>query len=103
MLDLERDFRRGKTIALEKNYRSTQAILHAASVLIEHNKQRKKKTLITDNPPGQPVRVLTFSDGLEEADKVAARIRAAARGGRIYHYHPIFPRPNPLSRSLESA
>src|SRR5260370_28202573 len=103
MLDLERDFRRGKTIELEKNERSTQAILHAASVLIEHNKQRKKKTLITDNPPGQPVRVLTFNDGLEEADKVAGRIRAAVNGGRKYRDHAIFLRTNALSRSLESA
>ena len=30
---------------LEKNYRSTKAILHAASTVIDHNKQRKKKSL----------------------------------------------------------
>src|SRR5205085_3998900 len=45
ILDFERDFPNAKTITLEKNYRSTQAILRAASALIGHNKQRKKKTL----------------------------------------------------------
>src|SRR5262249_29678988 len=77
ILDFERDFPTAKTITLEKNYRSTKAILHAASSLIDHNLQRKKKTLVTDNSAGEPVRVLTFDDGLDEADKVAARIRAA--------------------------
>ena len=104
ILDFERDFPNATTITLEKNYRSTKAILHAASVLIGHNKQRKKKTLVTDNPAGEPVRVLTFNDGLEEADKVAVRVKAAvASGGRKYRDFAIFLRTNALSRSLESA
>ena len=36
-----------------QNYRSTKAILHAASALIDHNKQRKKKSLVTDNAAGR--------------------------------------------------
>src|SRR6478735_3513559 len=47
ILDFERDFPTARVITLTQNYRSTKAILHAASVLIDHNKQRKKKSLVT--------------------------------------------------------
>src|SRR5439155_9332643 len=55
ILDFERDFPSARTITLDRNYRSTKSILHAASHLIAHNRQRKPKDLRTDNPPGQPV------------------------------------------------
>ena len=104
ILDFEHDFPDARVITLDKNYRSTKAILRAASVLIDHNKQRKKKSLVTDNSPGEPVRVLTFSDGLEEADRVAERIRDAVRlGKRGFRDFAIFLRTNALSRALESA
>src|SRR5260370_7601133 len=70
ILDFENDFPDARVITLDKNYRSTKAILHAASVLIDHNKQRKKKSLVTDNSQGEPVHVLTYSDGLTEPDQL---------------------------------
>lgn len=104
ILDFERDFPDARTITLEKNYRSTRAILHAASTLIAHNQQRKKKSLVTDNPEGEPVRALIFGDGLEEADRVAARIRESVNARkRRYRDFAIFLRTNALSRTLESA
>src|SRR5207237_6987959 len=91
-------------ITLSKNYRSTKAILHAASVLIDHNKQRKKKSLVTDNPQGEPVRVLTYDNGLDEAEGVVTRIRDAVKAGtHRYRDFAIFMRINALTRSLESA
>src|SRR3989442_6499337 len=57
ILDFERDFPDARVITLSQNYRSTKAILQAAGSLIDHNKQRKKKKLITDNPQGEPVRI----------------------------------------------
>ena len=104
ILDFERDFPDTRVITLEQNYRSTKAILHAASVLIDNNKQRKKKTLITANPEGDPVRVLTFENGLDEAEGVVVRIKEAVKAGRArYRDHAIFLRINALTRSLESA
>ena len=104
ILDFERDFPEARTITLERNYRSTKSILHAASVLIDRNKQRKKKNLITENPIGEPVRVLTFDTGLDEADGVVARIKEAVAAKR---HRPrdfaIFVRMNALTRTLESA
>ena len=104
ILDFERDFPDAKVITLAQNYRSTKAILHAASTLIDHNKQRKKKILVTDNPQGDPVNVLTFDNGLDEAEGVVVRIKEAVKAGKFkYRDHAIFMRINALTRSLESA
>ncbi|OAI47015.1 ATP-dependent DNA helicase, partial [Planctomycetaceae bacterium SCGC AG-212-F19] len=104
ILDFERDFPDAKVILLERNYRSTKAILNAASHLIAHNQHRKRKTLVTDNPEGEPVHVLTFGTGLEEAEGVVRRIREAVdTGKRHYRDIAIFLRINALSRALESA
>jgi DNA helicase-2/ATP-dependent DNA helicase PcrA len=104
ILDFERDFPDARVIALEKNYRSSKAILHAATALIAHNSQRKKKKLFTDNPHGEPVRILSFDNGLDEAEGVVLRIKdAVARGKARYRDHAIFVRINALTRSLESA
>jgi len=104
ILDFERDFPNARVITLAQNYRSTKAILHAASVLIDHNKQRKKKDLVTDNPQGDPVNILTFDNGLDEVEGVVVRIKEAVTAGRYkYRDHAIFMRINALTRSLESA
>jgi DNA helicase II / ATP-dependent DNA helicase PcrA len=104
ILDFERDYPNSRVITLEQNYRSTKAILHAASILIDQNKQRKKKTLITSNPEGEPVRTLTYDNGLDEAEGVVLRIKQTEADGKYkYRDHAIFLRINALSRSLESA
>jgi DNA helicase-2/ATP-dependent DNA helicase PcrA len=104
ILDFERDFPDARVITLDKNYRSTPAILRAASAVIDHNRQRKKKTLRTDNPEGEPVRVLTFDTGLDEANGIATRMKEAVQAGRAkYRDFAVFVRINALTRTLESA
>jgi DNA helicase-2/ATP-dependent DNA helicase PcrA len=104
ILDFERDFPNARVITLERNYRSTPSILAAASHLIAHNRNRKPKNLITANPPGSPVTVLTFETSQEEAEGVAERIRRAVQNGEHnYRDFAIFLRINALSRSLEAA
>jgi len=104
ILDFERDFPTARVITLDRNYRSTKSILAAASHLITHNRQRKPKALLTDNPQGQPVTSLTFDSGLDEAEGVAIRIRKAVESqGRRYRDFAVFLRINALSRALESA
>jgi DNA helicase-2/ATP-dependent DNA helicase PcrA len=102
--DFERDFPTARVITLAQNYRSTKAIIHAANVLIDHNRHRKKKQLVTENPQGEPVNVLTFDNGLDEAEGVVVRIKEAVKSGKFkYRDHAIFMRINALTRSLEGA
>lgn len=104
ILDFERDFPDARVITLDKNYRSTPAILRAASAVIDRNRQRKKKTLRTDNADGEPVRVLTFDTGLDEAEMIAHRIKEAVKTERFaYRDFAVFVRINALTRNLESA
>ncbi len=104
ILDFERDFPDARVITLDLNYRSTKSILAAADALIAHNKQRKPKDLHTDNPQGDPVCLLTFDTGLDEAEGVVRRIKDAHdRQGRPYRDFAVFLRINALSRALESA
>jgi DNA helicase-2/ATP-dependent DNA helicase PcrA len=103
ILDFERDFPNARVIMLERNYRSTKAILHAASTLIDHNEERKRKTLYTENPAGAPVRVLYFENGLDEAEQIADRIKKAVAQGRRFRDFAVFVRVNALSRALETA
>ena len=56
ILRFERDFPGAKVIRLERNYRSTPAILGAASGLIAANKGRLGKTLWTEGEPGEKIR-----------------------------------------------
>src|SRR5881409_1419837 len=55
VLEFEKDFPGAKTITLEQNYRSTNNILEAANGIIEHNRERKPKTLWSDLGDGDPV------------------------------------------------
>jgi DNA helicase II / ATP-dependent DNA helicase PcrA len=104
ILDFERDFPDARVITLDKNYRSTPAILRAADAVIAHNRQRKKKILRTDNSEGEPVRVLTFDTGLDEANLIAQRIKDAVQAGKYkYRDFAVFVRMNALTRTLESA
>ncbi len=104
ILDFERDFPDARVITLDQNYRSTKSILRAASTLIANNVHRKPKDLVTENPAGQPVTVLTFDTGQAEADGIARRIKASvATGKRRYRDFAVFLRINALSRTLEQA
>jgi DNA helicase-2/ATP-dependent DNA helicase PcrA len=104
ILDFERDFPSARVITLERNYRSTKSILHAASTVIARNRQRKPKDLVTENAVGAPVRVLTYETGQHEAEGVAARIVSEVKAGRrTYRDFALFLRINALSRTLEQA
>jgi DNA helicase-2/ATP-dependent DNA helicase PcrA len=104
ILDFERDYPSARVIKLDVNYRSTKAILSAADHLIAHNRERKPMHLVTDNPPGGPVTVLTFETSLDEAEGVCKRIVEAVKSGkRAYRDFALFLRINALSRTLEAA
>jgi DNA helicase-2/ATP-dependent DNA helicase PcrA len=103
ILDFEDDFPGTKVVRLEQNYRSTQRILAVAAGVIGHNVQRKDKTLWTENPAGDPVRVYRAWDEHEEASFVAQSILGLRAEGRAWDSVAVFYRTNAQSRVLEDA
>jgi DNA helicase-2/ATP-dependent DNA helicase PcrA len=55
ILQFEDAFDDVTTIVLDQNYRSTQTILDAANAVIEHNQERKPKSLWTDSGGGERI------------------------------------------------
>jgi DNA helicase-2/ATP-dependent DNA helicase PcrA len=103
ILDFERDFPQVRTLTLDRNYRSTKRILRAADTLIANNRQRKPKTLQTENAEGESIVVSTYETSSEEAEGVAEQIRRLVESaGRRYRDMAIFLRTNALSRILET-
>jgi DNA helicase-2/ATP-dependent DNA helicase PcrA len=101
ILDFERDFPTAATIALEQNYRSTNAILEAANAVIDHNRDRKPKRLWSELGGGDPVQVVEVEDEHAEARFVAAEIARLVEQGLSARELAVFYRTNAQSRVLE--
>ena len=101
ILDFERDFPGAGSIALEQNYRSTNAILGAANAVIENNRDRKPKRLFSELGEGEPVQVVEVEDEHTEARFVAAEIARLVDGGWSAAEIAVFYRTNAQSRVLE--
>jgi DNA helicase-2/ATP-dependent DNA helicase PcrA len=102
ILRFERDYPHARIVRLEENFRSTKAILRSADRLIAHNRQRKAKSLITDNDEGTPVELLCYANESAEAEGIAARIEQLVKAGeRTCRDFAVFFRVNALSRHLE--
>ncbi|WP_066600927.1 ATP-dependent helicase [Celeribacter halophilus] len=80
ILRFEKDFPGAKVVRLERNYRSTEHILKAASAIISCNKDRLGKDLWTDETDGEKVRLIGHWDGEEEARWVGEEIEAMHSG-----------------------
>jgi DNA helicase-2/ATP-dependent DNA helicase PcrA len=101
ILDFERDFPGTRTIALEQNYRSTNAILHAANAVIVHNRERKEKNLWSELGEGDSVSVVEVADEHAEARFVAGEISRAVEEGTSLGEIAVVYRTNAQSRVLE--
>ena len=82
ILRFEKDFPGAQVIRLEQNYRSTPHILAAASGVIAANEGRLGKTLWTDIPEGEKLRLIGHWDGEEEARWIGEEIEALGHGTR---------------------
>jgi DNA helicase-2/ATP-dependent DNA helicase PcrA len=101
ILRFERDFPGAEVIRLERNYRSTEHILAAASGLISANKGRLGKTLWTEAVGGEKVQVRGVWDGEAESRLVAEDIERWKRSGRRYREAAILVRASFQMRSFE--
>jgi DNA helicase II / ATP-dependent DNA helicase PcrA len=103
ILNFERDFPDARIVLLEQNYRSTQTILDAAHAVIAGNKQRKQKSLWTEQGSGEPIVMYEAYDEAEEADFVASEVSELAKAGRRFSEIAVMYRTNAHSRALEEA
>jgi DNA helicase-2/ATP-dependent DNA helicase PcrA len=99
--EFEHDFPGARVVALEQNYRSTQAILDAANAVIARNPDRRPKRLWSDLGRGLPVRVVEAEDEHAEARFVAGEITRALDEGAGPADIAVFYRMNAQSRVLE--
>ncbi|MEP7118760.1 MAG: UvrD-helicase domain-containing protein, partial [Acidobacteriota bacterium] len=77
ILDFRRDFPDAMVVKLERNYRSTQVILDAASAVVSRNSGREDKRLWTDQAGGAPIVTYRGADELDEADFIVKVVRKA--------------------------
>ncbi len=102
LLDFERDYPDAEIFLMEQNYRSTQTILAVANALIEHNVQRKPKSLWTEGPGGElAVRFRADSEHDESAFVAQEIERLHESEGYRYRDVAVFYRTNAQSRVLE--
>jgi DNA helicase-2/ATP-dependent DNA helicase PcrA len=101
ILDFERDFGGAGVVALEQNYRSTNAILEAANAVIDNNRDRKPKRLWSELGQGDPVEAVEVEDEHAEARFVAAEIARQVEAGSSAAEIAVFYRTNAQSRVLE--
>ena len=102
LLDFERDYPDAQVFLMEQNYRSTHSILSIANALIEHNVQRKPKSLWTETPGGELAVRFRADNEHEEALFVAEEVhRLVEDEGHRYSDVAVFYRTNAQSRVLE--
>src|SRR5437588_804815 len=104
ILEFEKDFPEAKIVRLEQNYRSTQNILEAASVLVANNLKRKGKNLWTSRQGGSKIGYYEAPDGENEAlfaaDAIARYVREATERGEDARAAVLY-RTNSQSRLFE--
>ncbi len=104
ILEFERDFPAARTIRLEQNYRSTEAILEAASAVVARNTQRKGKNLWTARAGGSAIGYYEAPDGESEALFIADRIaRFQSETAAEMPRCAVLYRTNSQSRLVEEA
>jgi DNA helicase-2/ATP-dependent DNA helicase PcrA len=102
LLDFEKDYPDAAVFVLEQNYRSTQNILSVANALIEHNLERKPKSLWTETAGGETVVRVRTNDEHDEAWYVAGEVARLADEKLFGHGDiAVFYRTNAQSRVLE--
>lgn len=89
------------TVVLERNYRSTPAILACAEAVIARNVDRHAKHLVAMRPEGRPVDVVHAYDPEEEGRLLADRAARWIAAGRRPDQIAVIYRINAASRALE--
>ncbi|MCG9598978.1 DNA helicase Rep [Vibrio sp. Isolate25] len=101
---LGEDYPNLRLIKLEQNYRSTSRILRAANILIANNPHVYEKSLFSEIPDGEKLKVLLAKDEEHEAERVTGELIAHKFLNRTdYRDYAILYRGNHQSRLIEKS
>jgi len=101
ILSFEKQFPKATVIRLEQNYRCTKTILNAANAVIDHNTERKGKTLWTENETGSMISVTRSYDEQGEASFIAEKIMEHVKEGGKFSDNAVLYRMNAQSNAIE--
>ncbi len=101
ILSFEKYFPKAKIIKLEQNYRSTTPILNLANHVIKENKNRRKKTLWSNNPSEWKPHLWAMADTDHESQVIADEITKHQANGGYLGDMAILYRSNTQTRPLE--
>ena len=104
ILDFEKVFPNCTVFTLEKNYRSTQKILDAATIVVKNNVDRTAKELYSVQGTGEKLGFIRTMDELEEADAVISALEKEIKlNKRTFSDFAVLYRVNAQSRALEDS
>ena len=103
IMNFTKDFPGAKSIVLNENYRSTQAILDGANSVIKNNRHRIEKDLFTNRKSDEKITHYAAAGDEYEAAWGAGKIQEEHAKGTKYRDIAVLYRSNYLSRSLEKA
>jgi ATP-dependent DNA helicase UvrD/PcrA len=97
----QQDYAGTQVVRLEQNYRSTATILNAANAVIANNAGRLGKTLWTEGPTGDAIKLYAAFNERDEAEFVINRIRDHIDKGGKRSEAAVLYRSNVQSRVFE--
>lgn len=101
---LGEDYPSLRLIKLEQNYRSTSRILRAANILIANNPHVYEKSLFSEIPDGEKLKVLLAKNEEHEAERVTGELIAHKFLNRTeYKDYAVLYRGNHQSRLIEKS
>ena len=104
ILNFEKTFSSCRVFTLDKNYRSTQEILNAATAVVMNNDKRANKNLVAENGSGETLGLIETIDELEEASAVVSSIEKEIKlNKRTFNKFSVLYRTNAQSRALEES
>lgn len=103
LVKFDEQFPGAQTIFLNRNYRSTANILRVANTLIDHNRNRIKKSLYTTDPNGEAVIHCHAKSEREEGAFLSGEILKLHKENIAYKDMAILYRAGFVSRFVEQA
>ena len=101
ILSFSEKFPGTEIVKLQTNYRLTSKILDAASIVVQKNKNRLGKTLVSDRGEGEKPTLAFLGDANEEATYVADLIKNSLKNDGNYSDWAILYRTNAQSLTFE--